>query len=174
MSTADVASAEIYQEIASADTAFWYQAYTQVSQRELLLERRLTQLEAECDQHHRFVDELTQQIDALKYQLVWMAQQLFGKKTETLKSDTGKPEEPSDTASDQAPIGDNAEEDNGNERKNRGQQRGATGHGRKQRRHLLFEADPKGDAHPRVLGSADSGKVSFSKTALQDPADARP
>jgi transposase len=139
MSTADVASAEIYQEIASADAAFWYQAYTQVSQRELLLERRVKQLEAECDQHLRFVDELTQQIDALKYQLVWMAQQLFGKKTETLKSDTGKPEEPSDTPSDQAPIGDNAEEDNGNERKNRGQQRGAKGHGRKQRRHLPFE-----------------------------------
>jgi hypothetical protein len=104
------------QEIAFADAAFWYQAYTQVSQRELLLERKVKQLEAECDQQLRFVDELNQQIDALKYQLVWMAQQLFGKKTETLKSDTGKPDEPSDTASDQVPIGDNAEQDNGKKR----------------------------------------------------------
>jgi transposase len=139
MSTADVASAKIYQDIASADAAYWYQACAQVSRRELLLERRVKQLEAERDQQGRLVDELNQQIDALKYQLVWLAQQLFGKKTEASQSDTGKQDEPSDTPSDEAPKGDSAGQDNGNERKNRGQQTGAKGHGRKQRLNLPFE-----------------------------------
>ena len=77
MSIADIASIETIHNVESA--VDWQKAHNAARQQIVTLEQRIAQIEAELSEKSIRCNELNQQIDALKYQLVWMAQQIFGK-----------------------------------------------------------------------------------------------
>ena len=97
-------------------------------QKSIVLEQRITQLETELAEKSALCAELYHQIDALKYQLVWMARQIFGKKSE----------ESNGTSDDQ--VTDTAQKDEPEPAppKKRGKQKGAKGYGRRVRKNLPF------------------------------------
>ncbi|MFH1136715.1 MAG: IS66 family transposase [Pseudomonadota bacterium] len=94
--------------------------------------------------------ELTQQLEALKSHLVWLAQQVFGrkseesKKTEPTEKDHEKdredaPPQATNGSLETASQGDNtAGEGSAGEKRRRGKQKGAKGHGRQRRSNLPF------------------------------------
>lgn len=133
MTIVDVASNEISHGVDSAKPAiaYWQQVET--------LELRIKQIEAELSQKSSLVNELNQQIDALKYQLIWMAQQIFGRKSETSKSDGNTDNQILEAPSNNDPRGDGDHPSDTGERKKRGKQKGAKGYGRKLRKHLPVE-----------------------------------
>ena len=101
MSIVDVANSQITEAIEPVDPelAYWQQVCLAANQQVQLLEQRIEQLEAELAQKSNLVNELNQQIDALKYQLVWMAQQIFGRKSEASKDEAESVEQSAETPS---------------------------------------------------------------------------
>ncbi len=60
--------------------------YALAAQRETALQEKVLQLEKAVEQKLAQVLELTQQNEALKYQLAWLVQQVFGRKSEESKN----------------------------------------------------------------------------------------
>ncbi|BBO81244.1 transposase [Desulfosarcina ovata subsp. sediminis] len=143
MSIVDVASTEISQNAESAVSTVDWQVYGTAARLQIItLEQRIAQLEAELSEKSILCNELNQQIDALKYQLVWMAQQIFGKKSEASKTDSDLANKADDESSNDVPADDEQQDDtttDANQKKGRGKQKGAKGYGRRLRTDLPFE-----------------------------------
>lgn len=129
--------------------AFWYRAYAEARQEADKLKQQIEKLEAELERENGLVEELKQKIEALKFQLVWMAKQIFGRKSEASQPEAPGPggtceaDNPEDnsaeTAFSDSPEGDTGSQDNkGTERKKRGKREGSKGYGRKLRKNLPF------------------------------------
>jgi transposase len=143
MSIADIASIKTIHYVESAVSAVdWQEAYNAARQQIVALERRIAQLEAELSEKSILCNEFSQQIDALKYQLVWMAQQIFGRKSEASKTDGNSADNAGDESSNDVPVDDEQQDDptpDSNQQKRRGKQKGAKGYGRRLRKNLPFE-----------------------------------
>ena len=143
MSIVDVASTEISQNVESAVSTVDWQVYGTAARLQIItLEQRIAQLEAELSEKSILCNELNQQIDALKYQLVWMAQQIFGKKSEASKTDSDLADKADDESSNDEPADDEQQDDpttDANPQKRRGKQKGAKGYGRRLRTDLPLE-----------------------------------
>jgi transposase len=147
------ASIETYHSVESVVSAIdWQGAHREATlQQVIVLEQRIAQLEDELSAKSDLCAELTHQIDALKYQLVWMAKQIFGKKSEESKSngtsddhssavpfdEEQQGEQKTDSFPDTAQNVEQAPEPPPS--KKRGKQKGAKGYGRRPRKNLPFE-----------------------------------
>ena len=143
MSIIDITSTEISQNTETVGVVIdWQAAYTEARQQIVTLEQMIAQLEAELSEKSTHCNELNQQIDALKYQLIWMAQQIFGKKSEASNTDSDSADKSDDESSDEEPADDEQKDDpapESNQDKKRGKQKGAKGFGRRRRENLPFE-----------------------------------
>ena len=139
MSIVDIASIGTFHNVESAVSVVdWQDAYNAAQQQIIVLEQRIGQLEAELSEKSILCNELNQQIEALKYQLVWMAQQIFGSKSEASKTDENPDDQQADAASDNKQQDDPAPDD-AIKTKKRGKQKGDRGYGRRLRTDLPFE-----------------------------------
>lgn len=111
---------------------FWQAQHASAVKREAALEKRIQQLEKEHSKLHAQVKEKDQQIEALKAKLVYFQQQLFGRKSEQTDSQNSSNQDVSETNS-------SISEQQGQQKRNRGKQPGAKGHGRKRRDNLPTE-----------------------------------
>jgi transposase len=141
MSIVDVASSQISECIEPVDPGFAYWQPTSMAaiQQMQTLELRIEKLETELAQKSNLVNELNQQIDALKYQLVWMAQQIFGRKSEASKDEAKSEEQSAETPSSDKQQSRDEEPSDTDGRKKRGKREGDKGFGRKRRENLPFE-----------------------------------
>ena len=107
---------------------FWRTQHARAVAREAVWEKRA--LEAEKNVLHQTAQlaEKYQQIEALKARIVWLQQQLFGRKTEKIKS-TARDSRSSDQKYSESP----------DKRRKRGKQPGAKGNGRKLHKELPTE-----------------------------------
>ena len=103
----------------------------QVRQQEKHLQAQARQWEAQVAQQGQQLEAQRGQIEALKARVIWLEQQVFGRKSE--ESPSVSPDEaPALSAGPEIPSPPE-------ERRRRGQQRGAKGHGRKRRTSLPTE-----------------------------------
>lgn len=138
MSIVDIASIETIHNVESAVSVVdWQKAYNAARQQILVLEQRIAQLETELTEKSTLCDELNQQIDALKYQLVWMVKQIFGRKSEASKTHGNSDDQATDAPSDDTQKDEQTPEHS--HPKKRGKQKGAKGFGRRLRKNLPFE-----------------------------------
>jgi len=100
---------------------YWRAQHARISKREGLLKAKVKELDETLRRRDATIKQLTQQIEALKAKLVWFKKQIFGRKTEQMES------EPSEERSHISHFFNNPSQ----EKRNRGQQRGTKGHGRK-------------------------------------------
>ena len=112
---------------------FWQAQHARAIQREEALEKRLQQAEKELHTLQANLKEKDEQIEALKAKLAYFQQQLFGRKSEQTESQNNSEDDLHQSITDTSP-----EEENGQKRK-RGQQPGAKGHGRQRRTDLPSE-----------------------------------
>jgi transposase len=138
MSIVDVASIAIGQNVESAiSTIGWQDTHDAARHQIFVLEQRIVQLEAELSEKAILCRELNQQIEALKYQLVWMAKQIFCRKSEASKTNGNAADHGTDAPSDEEQLGALTPEPSLT--KKRGKQKGAKGFGRRLRTHLPFK-----------------------------------
>ena len=140
--------------LANPEAQFWLEEYTRAALREMGLQERVLQLEKAVEEKSAQILELTQKNDALKFQIDWLVQQVFGRKSEESKKTSTDPQnvqdqentipqatatnetenKPQPTEQDDIP----AEEKEQTGRKKRGKKKGAKGYGRKLRLNLPF------------------------------------
>lgn len=104
---------------------FWKAQHARVVERETKLKERSQLLEATVIRQEFLVKEQTKQIEDLNAQIAWLKQQVFGRKTEQSEEsdlDSCSPGQKYSAVSD--------------EKRSRGQQRGANGSGRRKRVNL--------------------------------------
>ncbi|WP_419662170.1 transposase, IS66 family [Desulfosarcina variabilis str. Montpellier] len=152
MSIVDIASIEAPQIVECIDSSVDWQMECNTARQQIdVLERRIAQLETELSAKTILCDELYQTIDALKSHMVWMAKQIFSRKSEASRIDgdsdnqvTDAPteEEPQDEQKTDQPPDDEQKDEQAPESdhpKKRGKQEGAKGYGRRIRKNLPFE-----------------------------------
>ncbi len=115
---------------------FWKAEHARVVERETNLKERCQLLEATVIHQESLIKEQTKQLEDLNAQIAWLKQQVFGRKTEQREEsdlDSYCPDQKYSAVSD--------------EKRSRGQQRGANGSGRKNRTNLpakiIFHDLPK-------------------------------
>jgi transposase len=104
---------------------YWRTQHACIVAREIALKAKVQELERTLCDRDITIKEIRQQIEAMKAKLIWLNQQVFGRKTEANRSET---HDESDNVSDIRGCPD--------EKRHRGQQEGAKGHGRKRRKNL--------------------------------------
>lgn len=102
---------------------YWRAQHARIVKREAALKAKVQELDETLRHRDATIKQLKQQIEALKAKLIWFKQQVFGRKTEQTQC----------KSSDNKSNISNSCESSSEERRNRGQQRGTKGHGR--RRH---------------------------------------
>lgn len=109
-------------------TQYWRAQHNRAVRRETLWKEKAQELKKTLCRRDATIAELTQQNEALKAKLAWFKQQLFGRKTEQTE----------DQSSIKADTSDEDIEHNDDlpAKRNRGQQKGTKGHGRKLRLNL--------------------------------------
>ena len=105
---------------------YWRALHARAVQREAEGEAHVEQLQATIDQLQAQIRQKDQQIEALQAKVAQLARQVFGRSTERI-NDSGQ--DPTEADSDDA-SGDPTSQPSA-DRRQRGQQRGAKGHGRK-------------------------------------------
>lgn len=108
---------------------YWRAQHARAVEREAEWKAKAQKLEKIVRQQDATIRELKQQIEALKAELVWLKQQVFGRKTEQLHGESSTEQDNKSNSSMDSP--DQSPPDLPEEKRNRGQQEGAKGHGRK-------------------------------------------
>ena len=112
---------------------YWRAQHARAVEREAFWKEKALQLEAVVRRQEQLIEEQAGQIEALKAQVALLQRQVFGRKSEKKKSSHAREDkedvEGSSRAHDALPE----------ERRKRGQQPGAKGHGRKRRENLPTE-----------------------------------
>ena len=110
---------------------YWRAQHARAVERQEAWKTKALQLESLVRQQQATISEQSQQMEALKARVAWLAQQVFGRKTEA--SGNKLPDSCADTPIESFdPSGDSSLD-----KRKRGQQKGAKGHGRKLRLNLL-------------------------------------
>lgn len=100
---------------------YWQVMHARIREREVSLETEVQELRKTVHDQNLIIKQLRQQIEALKAKLAWFKKQVFGRKTEQMENEpSGKQSHISHFCKDPS-----------QEKRNRGQQRGSKGHGRK-------------------------------------------
>lgn len=110
---------------------YWRAQHARIAEREIILKKKVQELTEAICQRDAIITRQTQQIDALKAELICLKQQVFGRKTEQTEN----------TSSDEQDRGShifNSSTDFPEKKGNRGQQEKTKGHGRKCRTNLPF------------------------------------
>ena len=114
---------------------YWRTMHARAVERETALKERIRQLEDIVREQQKQIAEQDQQIQTLRAKVAWLAQQVFGRKSEKTKAPT--PEAHS-TDAEVPPSGN----DSASTGRKRGKQPGAKGYGRKRREGLATEEIP--------------------------------
>ena len=141
MTTAPVEIDNIEQIGLRQQAHYWRAQYTHAAQREAVLKAKVQQLKTILRQRDATITEQNQQIEVLKARIAWLTQQVFGRKTEATSGSTKETSNKNSNLSDLLPdTSMEASEDSTEgpfpEKRQRGQQKGAKGHGRKRRLNL--------------------------------------
>jgi transposase len=115
---------------------YWRAQHVRACQRHEVWKAKALQLESTVRKCHVTIDEQSQQIEALKARVIWLTQQVFGRKTESTIANGNESQNLSDSSTG---ISTEALDPSGNssqDKRKRGQQKGAKGHGRKLRLNL--------------------------------------
>jgi len=118
---------------------YWRALHARAAEREEGWKTKVQELETVLHQRDAAITQLQQQVEALKAKLVWLQQQLFGRKTEHLRPSGEQTDEPSDETENGLNVTDSCAdsfEELCEEKRRRGQQEGAKGHGRRLRLNL--------------------------------------
>lgn len=110
---------------------YWRTQHARIAEREIIWKKKFRELTETIRQRDAVITQLTQQIEALKAQLICLKQQVFGRKTEQTEN----------TSFDKQDIGShisNSGTDSPDKKGHRGQQEKTKGHGRKRRTNLPF------------------------------------
>ena len=111
---------------------YWRAQHARACQRQEVWKARALQLESTVRKCQATIDEQSQQIEALKARVIWLAQQVFGRKTESTIDSGNESQNLSDSSAELLESSQNLSQD----KRKRGQQEGAKGHGRKLRLNL--------------------------------------
>ena len=115
---------------------YWQAQHARAAERQEAWKAKTLQLELIVRQQEATIAEQSQQLEALKARVAWLTQQVFGRKTEsTIASDNDRQnlsDSSTDTPTEFLDPCDNSSRD----KRKRGQQKGAKGHGRKLRLNL--------------------------------------
>ena len=127
---------------------FWRAQHARAIKREAAWKKRASEAEKNvCDQTAQLVEKY-QQIEALKARIVWLQQQLFGRKTDKIK----KPARNSHSGDQK----DQKYSESPDKKRNRGKQPGAKGFGRKLHKELptkeVYRDLPQDEKHCRICG----------------------
>lgn len=136
---------------------FWRAQHARAIKREAAWKKRALEAEKNvCDQTAQLVEKY-QQIEAMKARIVWLQQQLFGRKTEQIK----KPARNSHSGDQK----DQKYSESPDKKRNRGKQPGAKGHGRKLHKELptkeVYRDLPQDEKHCQICGKP---YIEFPKT----------
>jgi len=109
---------------------YWLAQHARACERQQAWKAKALQLESVVRQCQATIAEQSQQLEALKARVVWLTQQVFGRKTEASgnKLSDSFPETPIESC--------DLSQDSSLDKRKRGQQEGAKGHGRKLRLNL--------------------------------------
>jgi len=109
---------------------YWRAQHARACERQQAWKAKALQLESAVRQCQATIAEQSQQLEALKARVVWLTQQVFGRKTEASgnKLSDSFPETPIESC--------DPSQDSSQDKRKRGQQEGAKGHGRKLRLNL--------------------------------------
>ena len=120
---------------------YWRSQHARAVEREAEWKAKAQQRAAELRRRDATITQLNQRIEALKARVAWLAQQVFGRKTEATEDSTSDTQNEDQNSS--ASSSDSADESStpsseppSQETRKRGQQKGAKGHGRKRRLNL--------------------------------------
>ena len=111
---------------------YWRAQHARACQRQEVWKAKALQLESTVRKCQATIDEQSQQIEALKARVIWLAQQVFGRKTESTIDIGNESQNLSDSSAELLDSSQNLSQD----KRKRGQQEGAKGHGRKLRLNL--------------------------------------
>jgi len=112
---------------------YWRAQHARAAQRQEVLKAKADQLESLVSQYQATIAEQSQQLEALKARVVWLTQQVFGQKTE---SGSNEDQNLSDSSEDTRIESLYPSQYPPPDKRKRGQQEGAKGHGRKLRLNL--------------------------------------
>jgi transposase len=109
---------------------YWRAQHARAIERQQAWKAKAEQLESLVRQQQATISEQSQQLEALKARVIWLTQQVFGRKTESNgnKLSDSCPETPIESF--------DPSQDSSLDKRKRGQQKGAKGHGRKLRLNL--------------------------------------
>lgn len=111
---------------------FWRAQHARISKREAALKAKVKELDETLRHQGATIKQLKQQVEALKAKLVWFQKQVFGRKTEQMENESsGKQSHISHFCKNSS-----------QEKRNRGQQEGTKGHGRKLHPNLPCVVEP--------------------------------
>jgi transposase len=109
---------------------YWKTQHAKAISREVLLRSKVQELEEALRDKNKQTEKLSKQVEELKARNAWLKQQIFGRKTEQRIDEANNTDEKDSFSSD-----DSSENENETKRQ-RGQQEGSPGHGRKRRTNL--------------------------------------
>ena len=120
---------------------YWRSQHARAVEREAEWKAKAQQLAAESRQRDATIARLSQQVEALKARVAWLARQVFGRKTEATDDSTSDTQQENQNASASSPnatdeLSNPSSEQPSKTSRKRGQQIGAKGHGRKRRVNL--------------------------------------
>lgn len=111
---------------------YWHTQHARSVERESFLKTRVQELTETVRHQNATIKQLRQQIEALKAKLVWLKKQVFGRKTEQMEAES----------SDKKSHISHFCKDPSWEKRNRGQQKGTKGHGRRLHANLPCVVEP--------------------------------
>lgn len=116
---------------------YWRAQHARAVEREAAWKTKCRELEATVRQQEAATAQLGQQIEALKGRMAWLQQQVFGRKGErTAEASSDTPNNVSDPSDVSPNFWHESSEAQCDDRRERGQQKGVKGHGRKPRLNL--------------------------------------
>ena len=110
---------------------YWRAQHVRACQRHEVWKAKALQLESTVRKCQVTIDEQSQQIEALKARVIWLTQQVFGRKTESTIDNGNESQNLSDSSTGISTEALDPSGDSSPDKRKRGQQKGAKGHGRK-------------------------------------------
>lgn len=145
MSIVDIANTSELHQFFQNDPGFWQDSDLDATEAIGRLLIRARDLESDLSDKEALIEELNQKIDALKFQITWMAKMIFGRKSEASKNseDAEKPEDDQKDSEEGATEATETKEDShdtesADKPNKRGKKQGDKGHGRRRRENLPF------------------------------------
>jgi len=115
---------------------YWRAQHARATERQEAWKAKALQLESIVRQQEAMIAEQSQQLEALKARVAWLSQQVFGRKTESTTYTDIEGQNISGSFADPSIESFDSSDVSSQDKRKRGQQKGAKGHGRKLRLNL--------------------------------------